>query len=275
MLALFLLAWVARAEGPSEWVELYDARLREAAYGDTEMTVALLEPLLARLEPDNPLRGEVAYYLANARLAMGDFQGARQALSVAAAFAATREAAIGLLSQIDALERQVGALPMRSTFDTSPAPFAHSWQHGSHGTLDVAEPEASPTPVLPGDLALRWSTRVRDTEDDQLVVTFTDAVPVVHGVRFRAFAEGFPAYIRLIVEERDGHEFASDYITLSSESWFQVDALLKSFFVAEPGTPRSIPDPTAIRSIRVQDVTSYMSADRGPLTLWIDDLEIW
>lgn len=274
-LVLALLPLVARAEGPAEWCELYDARLLEVADSSTLAVEENLESLLSRVGENEPLRGDVAYWLANARLALGDLEGARAATALARRFPHTLEAATAFDSQIDAIERRITRVPVRSDFSDSPSPFAHSWIHGDRGSISTGEPPPVPGAPPQGNSALRWLSRVRDADDDQVVLTFDPGAGAVKGVRFMARAEGFPAYLRLLLLETDGHEFTSDYVLVPTDQWLAVEAPLGAFFIAEPGTARTRPRPDSVQAVHLQDVTGYLSADRGNHVIWIDNLEIW
>ena len=259
---------VYAAEETQDWSDLFEARLMDMADADSETASLTLTTLLERLDEGDALYGQPAYWLAHAHLGRGDIQAANQALELAMQAAGTREAAVALQAQMEALKRTIVSIPLRHPLDDDPGPFVHSWLHGDQGWLDMARPQPDSSP------ALRWTSHIQDRKDDQISAKFGQAAHPVHGVRISLRAEAFPAYLRvLLVDERD-REFATDPLAVPTDRWLDLDLPLGTFHSTDPTTPREKPR-SALDALHVHDVTAYLSADRGEQVIWLDDLEIW
>ena len=266
-LALLLALPAHSDEGPQEWAELYEARLLDSADNATETTAFNLQSLLNRLSPGDPLYGQVAYWLAHAYLCLDERTRAHEALQIAAEAPETRDAALALQAQIDSIERTVQRLPLSASMDKGPGPFVHSWLFGDRGWLESGTPEGDSDP------ALRWATIVQDRHDDQISLYLAPSAGGLARIKLRLRAENFPAYLRILVEDAHGREFATDPFSVPTGAWLPVDLDRRSFHSTDPTTPRARPG-TALRALHVHDVTTYLSSDRGPRVVWIDDLTL-
>ncbi len=267
LLILSALAQGNAAEGPEEWGELYDARLLDVANADAETAAFNLQSLLNRLEPSDPLYGQVAYWLAHAYVSLDQQQLANDALDTAGESTTARDAAMALRAQIESIERKVRQLPFSADMNQGPGPFVHSWLFGDRGWLEMGTPHGEATP------ALRWACIVQDRHDDQISASFTPEAGRLATVSLRMTAEHFPAHLRVLLVDERGREFATEPLTVPTASWLELELERSSFHSTDPTTPADKPA-ARIHALHIHDVTSYLSADRGPRVVWIEDLEI-
>jgi hypothetical protein len=267
-LALLAASPAGAAEGPGEWAEMFDARLLDVAENDSETAAFNLQSLLNRLEPSDPLHGQVAYWLAHTYIGLDQHQLAREVLALAQESSSAREAALALQKQLDAIERQIVSLPLVSSLDHDFGPFVHSWRFGDRGWLEQGTPQGEEDP------ALRWACIIQDRHDDQISATFANDAGRLEGVRLKLKAEHFPAHLRVLMVDERGREFATDPLTVPTDRWLELELDRKSFHPTDPTTPHAKPA-AHIEALHIHDVTTYLSADRGPRVVWLDDLEIW
>jgi len=161
----------------------------------------------------------------------------------------------------------VRSLPMEHSLDHDSGPFVHSWLYGDRGWLEQGTPEGAAQP------ALRWACIIQDRHDDQISATFARDAGPMHSVRLQLLAENFPAYLRVLVVDQYDREFATDPFTVSTEHWTPLQLERSSFHSTDPTTPGRRPA-ARIKALHIHDVTTYLSADRGPRVVWLDQLEI-
>ncbi len=266
LLAAFPVAHAA--EGPQEWAEMFDARLLDVADNDAETAAFNLQSLLNRLEPADPLHGRVAYWLAHTYITLDQRQLAHEALDIAMESEHARTAALALHKQLESIDRQVTALPLSTPLDDDFGPFVHSWHFGDRGWLEQGTPQGEPDP------ALRWACIVQDRQDDQISASFAPEAGGLEGIRLSLMAEHFPAHLRVLIVDDRGREFATDPLTVPTDEWLALELERSSFHPTDPTTPYAKPA-ARIQELHIHDVTTYLSSDRGPRVVWIDDLEIW
>jgi hypothetical protein len=259
-------ALVAQASTPADWERLHDLRLRAATRGDGSSVIGDLESLLASIDASDPLRGEVAWALAKARMDAGRVDEAREALRTAQAFPQTADAATAFDAQLEAIQSRIDVLPLWTDFSDS-NPFVHAWQRVDLGTVSVE-------PLL-DDPALRWVTNVRDRTEDQILVSFDERARPVHGIRCNVRGQDFPSFLRVVVTDDHDREFASDPFLVGTGSWRDLEVTIASLHHTDPTRPRVRPDPRSVATLAFDDVTAYLSGDRGEKEVWLDDLEIW
>ncbi len=266
-----LLLLVARTavgvETPGDWALLNDIRVSEVVDGVTPATVERLEALLARLDAMDRLHGETAYWLAHARLTLGDREGARKALELALEDPDAREAALALQAQMDAVLATVDRLPFRHDMEDGRGPFVHSWLYGDRGDVRVAPVDAD------HGRAIRWTFLIRDRQEDQITVSFASSAGNLTRFRCEIMGQGFPSFLRILVEDRGGREFATDPFEVPAGRWIPLDVALSTFHSTNPTTPSERPRGSVL-ALHLNDVTAYLSADRGVREVWIDNLEI-
>lgn len=241
---------------------MYDARLIEGAYGDPQRAAASLTQIL---KTSKYLPGEVAYWLAHARLSTGDVISATSALEIAVDYPETRDRALSLRSQADSLQRVIVSLPYTTDFALG-GPFVHSWMHGDRGNIDLLQSEFT------YGAALRWTSKIRDRQDDQITATL-NSLPISK-INVSMRAEDFPAYLRILIIDDLGQEFATDPFTIVTDSWTKVELTLDDFHSTDPTKYRVKPS-KKLTALHIHDITTYLSADRGTRYLWLDDLEIY
>jgi hypothetical protein len=259
---------VLAVEGPAEWAELFDARLLDVAENDAETAAFNLQSLLNRLEPADPLHGQVAYWLAHAYVTLDQRQLAHEALDLAMESESSREAALALHKQLESIDRTITSLPVSAPLDDDFGPFVHSWHFGDRGWLERGTPEGGSDP------ALRWACIVQDRQDDQISAAFAPEAGRVKGIALELKAEHFPAHLRILLVDERGREFATDPLTVPTDRWLDLELDRSSFHSTDPTTPGARPS-SRITALHIHDVTTYLSADRGPRVVWLDDLEIW
>jgi hypothetical protein len=268
--ALLLLAAapLQAAEGPGEWAELFDARLLDVADNDAETAAFNLQSLLNRMEPSDPLHGHVAYWLAHTYVSLDQRQLAHEALDLAMEATPSRSAALALHKQLESIDRTITSLPLRAPLDTDFGPFVHSWPFGDRGWLEQGTPQGELDP------ALRWACIVQDRHDDQISASFAEDAGRLRGISMQLKAEGFPAHLRVLLVDQYGREFATDPLTVPTTAWLELELERSSFHPTDPTTPHAKPAP-GIKAMHIHDVTTYLSSDRGPRVVWVDELEIW
>jgi hypothetical protein len=265
---LLLVALPAHAvEGPAEWAEMFDARLLDVAENDAETAAFNLQSLLNRLEPSDPLHGQVAYWLAHAYVTLDQRQLAHEALDLAMEAESSRVAALALHKQLESIDSIVTSLPMAAPLDEDFGPFVHSWHFGDRGWLEQGTPEGEHDP------ALRWACIVQDRQDDQISASFAPEAGRVEHISLDLKAEHFPAHLRILLVDERGREFATDPLTVPTDRWLELELERDSFHSTDPTTPGIRPS-YRIAAMHIHDVTTYLSADRGPRVVWLDDLEI-
>ncbi len=267
-LLLVALAPVHAAEGPAEWAEMFDALLLDVADNDAETAAFNLQSLLNRLSPEDPLHGQVAYWLAHTYISLDQRQLAHEALDIAMEAPSAREKALALHSQLESIDRQIQSLPVSSTLDEDPGPFVHTWHFGDRGWLEQGTPHGEDDP------ALRWACIVQDRQDDQISASFGPEAGQIEGIHLSLKSEHFPAHLRILLVDERGREFATDPLTVPTDEWLALELERDSFHSTDPTTPREQPA-RRITAIHLHDVTTYLSSDRGPRVVWLDDLEIW
>jgi len=252
------------AEDVQDWATLLDALLIEMGDGNVAEAEARLELLLMRLDDEDLLRGQVAYWLAHSRMSLGDSRGALEALEIATSRADTRERAHALRSQIEALGNQLSVLPFETDLSDGKSPFVHSWMHSAEGQIEIRMESD-------GNQALLWTTTLRDRTDDQITVNFAQDAPSPVSIALRAKAAPFPAWLHVVAEDKDGTSFRSRTLQIPPSEWTDISVNIADLLPV-------IPTPNAqigvVQSLSIQDVTAWQSADRGVRQLWLDDVVI-
>ncbi|MBN1334985.1 MAG: hypothetical protein JXB39_03390 [Deltaproteobacteria bacterium] len=266
-LLLLLTPAAGAAETPADWAVLNEIRVSEVLDGISPRSVERLEALLARLDPMDRLYGETAYWLAHARVTLGDREGAREALEAALEDPDTREAALALQAQMDAVLSTVDRLPFRHDMEDGRGPFVHSWLHGDRGEVRIAPVDAD------HGRAIRWTSRIRDRQEDQITVSFASGAGILSWIRCEIMSQAFPSFLRILVEDSEGREFATDPFEVAEGRWTPLNVALSTFHSTNPTTP-SVRPRGSLRSMHFNDVTAYLSADRGIRDVWIDNLEM-
>lgn len=266
---LLLLAALAQAQDLRAWQGVQEGMLTEAADGDLQRAISWYEGLVEGMAPDDPSAGELYYWLGRARYIQGEVDGARKALKASIERSPEHaEHARALLAQIDALELQVRELPVTHRFDTGTSHWLHSWQHQGRGAIGIDEPEAEDDP------AMAWATAVARYEDDRIQVGFAkDVTPRSFKLSLRS--RNFPAYVLLGAEDERGYYYRlASFVEVGTDGWVTLEARPEDFQPVATNSGAGDPWPRAVRTLFVFDVTGRYSEDRGPNTIYIDDVEI-
>ena len=270
---------MALAEGPragdaapevEAWEQLYDGRLWDAAWGDPTAAVVSYSEARNRLSEDDPLTGEVRYWMALARFEEGDLAAAREEIEAALTVGDLRTRARALLGRLDAEDNRVRALPYVQDFATSTAPWVRAWTLGSREDLRLETVDDAGTPQR----VASWHTVVRQGEDDFLFIPMGDQAKGPQRVELRMRARAFPAHVRFVLEDHDGQQWSGQIHIIPNDRFIEVQLPLSEFVLV--GDPRSgrRPVPTNIRSLMLVDVTGFRSSDRGENWVLIDRLEV-
>lgn len=272
---MILLALVL-AQDLRAWQGLHEGMLIEAADGDTVRSIAWYEGLIAGLEDDDPTIGELHYWLAHARYAQGDAEGARKALRVAMEDPTIADPARALLGQIDAQELRVHKLPVFYEFSTGTGHWLHAWEYGDKGRITNAIP-----PTSAEDHALAWTTEVAERERDAIRLFFEPEIWIddrrggPSSLSFRVLSEAFEARLAFYAEDDQGRRYAADGLVVAGTvDWTSVRVLMSDLVPIGSTIPQDRLDSRKVRSFTLLDVTSSETPSRGPNTLYLDDLSV-
>ena len=270
-----LLLSLLLAEDLRAWQGLHEGMLIEAADGDTVRSISWYEGLIAGLPEDDPSMGELHFWLAHARYAEGDAEGARRALRIAMEDETVSKQARALLGQIDAQELRVYRLPVSYDFSGGTGHWLHAWEYGDKGSL------ASASPPDENDPALAWSTVVTEREVDAIRVFFepeiwsngTPGGP--EQISFRIRAGAFEANLALYAEDPEGRRYAADgKAVATTDGWTVVRVFTRQLVPLDSPNPGDRLRPSDMASLTLLDVTSRETPDRGPNIIYLDDLSI-
>jgi len=119
LILLMALAQPVHAVGPEVWAALNDGRLVDAADRDSTQAIAIYEAILEHLPTDDPIHGEILYWLGRARYDAGDTEGAREALEEAGNIDPRIQiAASDFLKQIDMALAPIRSLPYHQSYSS-------------------------------------------------------------------------------------------------------------------------------------------------------------
>ncbi|RME24617.1 MAG: tetratricopeptide repeat protein [Deltaproteobacteria bacterium] len=254
------LAGAAQA-GPEVWSAMYDARLAESVDRDAAAAQVIYETLLDHLAADDPAEGALQLDLARVRFDEGDVDGARVVLMQAANDPRVSVSARSWLVQLDAWERRVREIPLRSNFSSGAGPWVLGWSADRAATLDG------------GESGLVWHTRVRDGRDDYLLASI-DADRPLNRIRLTARASSFPAHLRIIVEDRQGRRWISPVTKVPPDPPTVIDVRVQDLLPASGEPSAGRPDPAAVSVMMIQDVTAFHAGDRGFNDIIVRELEL-
>lgn len=243
------------------WEGLYDARLIEAADGTPAIAIQYYEELLQELPADAPQRPEVLYWLGRARFSLGDLDGAIAALQEAARSPDQRPMAEALLSRIELQRRGAIGLPIRWDFSQGPMSFSRSLDDDA-GRLA--------TRLIDGNPALIWPMLVRSGGIGHISLSLAQELPIRY-LAFRARAERFPANLQVVLLSPDGGRFSAPLVVVPTGRWMRVEWRVESFRAIDGRAEAPL---RRARVVVFQELTGYLSSDRGDNALFIDDLRI-
>ena len=260
------LALPARGAGPEAWSAVQAARAQHAVDRDPQAAAARYAALLDSLPEDEPLRGEVLYWLGRAHFEAGDAAQARAALLRAAAIPASRAAARAFLGWMSLEERQVAALPHVETFSLGTGALVRGWGRGADEDLRPSDG--------PVQGAAAWRITVLDGEEDFIAVQVAAGAGRLTELSLRARAEGFDALLAVVVVDAVGQRFVSaEPLRVRTLEWTEL-RIDPATLLTEDRVGDTRLDPTAVRRVELVDVTAYHSRSRGGHWLYIDELTL-
>ena len=253
--------------GTSEqWAAIYDGRLTEALDHDGVSSIAIYEAVAAQLPTDDPLYGELMFWLGRARMLGGDSEGARDALGKSADDPNFHDAARSFLGQVLRSEAKGAEFPLRQGFDDGLGGWLRGWPRGDDADLTVLQTDGPPGSVL------AWSLVVEEGQTDFVLLPV--ARQPFQKVRVFLRAEGFSAHVRLTVEDEAGIRWSTDDIRVPADSWEAVEVTRSSFRLENPKDELA-DSPNRIVALLVEDVTSQYSDLRGNNQIWMDEVEVF
>jgi hypothetical protein len=262
-------ASLAHADDPVRaWETLYDARLVEAADGTPEVAALYYEELVTDLEADDPLFGTAWYWLGRAKYGLGDTEAAVLALRTAMRDPAERANAGALLARIELKTHAITALPVLFTFDSDTGAFVRAWDQAGKGRAEAR--------TLLGRRALAWGTTVSTGEPDHIAAALELDRPVTR-VSFEVRAELFPAELRLTVSDGAGGRYSAPVIQVPTGEWLQVvlpAGAFRSTDGARGGGGSALRADDRVRLLELEDLTGFLSPERGENTIYLDTFEI-
>jgi hypothetical protein len=261
VILLFALAMAGPADDVRTWEGLYDARLVEAADGNAVLALQYYQELLPEdMSRKYALRPEILYWLGRARFMAGDLDGAVVALREAATSVEEKKKAEALLAHIELTRKGVTTLPVQWNFEEGPGSLVRGADAPAAGLLVVRS-------VGENQHALAWDTIARAQEIDRLSFSFAGDQEV-REIYFRARASSFPAEIQVLLHSADGTRFSAPLSIIPTEDWVDIRIPIVSFRTLDPLPGASL---TAVRRVEIQDITGYLSSDRGENTIFLDD----
>ena len=268
MLLLLALSAAVEAQDIRAWQGMQEGMLIEAADGNIQSAVSWYEGLIDGVATDDPAISEVYYWLGRALYVQGEAEGARKALKLAEEDATYAGRARALRAQIDGLDLQVRALPVTHTFDTGTSHWVHSWQYQGRGAIDIGRPEPD------DDLAMAWATAVVELQDDKIQMGFAPGAEprtITMSLRSRVF----PAGVLLGAEDDRGNYYRmAAAVEVPTDGWVTLEVRPEDFQPDKTAGVLGDPWPRAIRTLYLADVTSLLSSDRGPNTIFVDDVTV-
>lgn len=263
-----LLGLGAHAGEPEVWAALNDGRLVQSLDRDPGAAVAIYEAVLNHLPDDDPIRGDLLYWLGRASFEAGDLEEALTSLEAAARDPSVHDVARTLSGRIQLQRLVVPALPYLEDFDLGRGNWVRGWPRGQDDDLTTANLDT------PGEAALAWTVDVREGEEDYVVLPLAPQRRPLQRVRLFMRSEVFGSHVRILLEDTSGRSWTAPLMELHTDHWTPVDIPLGAFVPAEAPASRQRPDGTAIRALLVKDVSAFHDVPRGNNVIYFDDVEI-
>lgn len=252
---LLLLSALCLADDQArEWETLYDARLIEAVDGTPEVAARFYEELLEDMPSNDPLRPQVFYWLGRTRLVLGQIEAALPPLREAALYPETEAQAQSLLRYIEAQRQQIARLPVRYDFEDGANVFV-----SPNGALS--------TTIEDTDRALLWSLMYREGDVHNMTLTCAAGLPV-QKIGFQVRATSLPAYLQVTIVDPAGGRYSAPLQIVPVDGWVSVRLGREVFRSLDGGGNRP---PTVVARVEIEDLTGYLSSDRGPNSVLVDD----
>lgn len=257
-----LLATLARADELDARIELYDAMLAEAAWGDLDTAIAAYRRLSRNVGERDPAGTDALYWLGNALDQLDQPEEAREAL-VGGISSGRCTGCRDLLERISIDGESVTSVPVRWSFDDANHGFFHPWTVQDTGSIRLA-------PGPKGDPSLEWTSNAQARRPDQLVVGFRHPSPAPHTVRFELTATGLTAILQVWAQDDDGRTWTLPEPVVIEAGQRRAVTIALSALIPEDGGPPL--EPAALSRLTLVDLTGTRGS--GPHTLWIDDFEV-
>lgn len=252
---------------PEAWASLQTARALQAVDRDPMAAASVYEALLDNLADDDPLRGEVLYWLGRARFDAADPVRARSALLRAAAHPQVRQRARSFLGWMSLEERQIKSLPYTEGFEQGVGALVRGWGRGAEDDLGVAPGRGSGATAA-------WRVSVADGEEDFLALALSPEAGRLEALQLRLRAEGFEALMTIVVVDDEDRRWVSpEPHRIPTGEWTELRIDTATLIGGAPTGPRQL-QPARARRVELVDVTAYHSRMRGEHWVFIDELSL-
>ena len=254
---------------PEAWASMQTGRAMLAVDRDPMAAASVYEALLDNLADDDPLRGEVLYWLGRARFDAADPVRARTALLRAAAHPQARERARAYLGWMALEERQIKSLPYVETFAAGTGALVRGWGRGAEDDLGAASGRGR------SDTTAAWRVGVSDGEQDFLAVAIAPDAGRLEHLHIRLRAEGFEAVMTIVVVDADDRRWVSAETTrIPTKDWTDLRIDTGTLVGEGPGGGAQQLNPSRVRRVELVDVTAFHSRMRGEHWVFIDELSL-
>jgi hypothetical protein len=262
ILLKFALAQTSGEEART-WESIYDGRLVAALEGSPQLGVQYYEQILEGLSADSPARGQVLYWLGHARFLSGDLARAAAVLKEAQAWPDVKDASTRLLARIE-LERQSAlVLPLNWDFSGGVVGFVL-------GSLPRSHESSLKTEILDNNPVLSWTRFVSANEIDSISMGLVDTP--ARSIAFRAMARNFPVDLQVVVLGTEGGRYGAPLTVIPEAEWVYIRISLSSLRSLDAASRGPLKN---IRNVELQDLSGYLSSDRGENILYLDDFSIY
>jgi len=266
LVGLLLTGAGALASGPEMWASLYDARLAASMDRDPSAAIDIYETGLAFLPDDDPIRGEVSYWLARERVMQGQPERARAALLEATNHPGSHDHARSFIAELDRTTLEVTELPLALDFSEGTGPWIRGWPQGSLDDLRTVEADA------PGGMALAWQVEVTPGRDDFIAMPLSPDAIVPTRLQLFVWSAEQPTWLRILFHDTEGRRWTSPVIEVPALAWTAVDLIVADLIRADAPFARESPPEGDLVMLELRDVTAFHSEVRGPNELLFDDL---
>ena len=257
---MFFLGLAMAQEGPRVWEGMYDALLVEAADGTPAIARQYYQELLQDLPEQDPMRGPILYWLGRSYALQNQFELATPLLQESMNYVSSRSRAEALLAWMDARQRGAALLPIHYDFSQGVGALQRFWS--KEGSLEVSFQE--------NNSILAWQTEVVEGHVDRLILPLSSPQSL-RSVSLLAKSTSFPASLQVLLTTPEGHRYSSPLSIIPTGDWLQLRLPLSAFRPLDGNAKDSI---SLVQTIEIQDLTGYLSSDRGLNTLLMDDLSV-
>lgn len=255
------------AAGPEAWASLQTGRALQAVDRDPMAAASVYEALLDNLADDDPLRGEVLYWLGRARFDAGDPVRARSALLRAATHPKVRPRARSFLGWMALEDRRINTLPHTENFEAGIGALVRGWGRGEEDDLGVAAGRGTGATAA-------WRVSVADGEEDFIAVALAPGAGRLEHLDLRLRAEGFEALMTIVVvDDEDRRWVSAEPQRIPTGRWTDLRIDTASLVGGAPAGTLQL-NPSRARRVEIVDVTAYHSRMRGEHWVFIEALSL-